>query len=317
MSYVALAPLTGEARLAAGAARWSAIADRRPDLAAAAAVQARLVVVLVELLDQLQASPLPRLTLPPRYAAAKLARGVPALAGEPIPIPASTLKPGLERLGAVLAEGGAGEVAERICVIVRDGRVDAASLILASLARNQLAIRAGAQAYGVAPDLLWLIAELCASPYAHLLQRSLLDPHARDPHAPGQNREPLARALAHWGAGYCPACGSWPALAEIVGERRVLRCSFCALAWAPTAARCLYCGEADGAPALVTPDPAEPARGLEVCERCRGYLKTLPLDEPSPFPLVSIGDLETADLDLLAVERGYARPALREFAHHR
>jgi hypothetical protein len=35
--------------------------------------------------------------------------------------------------------------------------------------------------------------------------------------------------------------------------------------------------------------------------------------ELSPFPLLSISDIETTDLDVAAMEHGYARPSLREF----
>jgi hypothetical protein len=54
-------------------------------------------------------------------------------------------------------------------------------------------------------------------------------------------------------------------------------------------------------------------RLLEACNACGSYLKRVASDEVLPFPLVSIEDLETTDLDLLAVDRGYTRPPLKEF----
>jgi len=54
----------------------------------------------------------------------------------------------------------------------------------------------------------------------------------------------LTTALANWSHGYCPACGSWPALAEIHESHRVLRCSFCAHAWELKTYACVYCGSA-------------------------------------------------------------------------
>ena len=38
------------------------------------------------------------------------------------------------------------------------------------------------------------------------------------------------------------------------------------------------------------------------------------LDELSPFPLLAISDIETTDLDVAAMEHGYARPQLKSFA---
>jgi hypothetical protein len=39
--------------------------------------------------------------------------------------------------------------------------------------------------------------------------------------------------------------------------------------------------------------------------------------ELSPFPLLSISDIETTDLDMAAMEHGYQRPQLRDFAAKR
>ena len=62
------------------------------------------------------------------------------------------------------------------------------------------------------------------------------------------------------------------------------------------------------------PDDERKDRRLEVCTSCGGYLKTIDLPELSPFPLLSISDIETTDLDVAAMEHGYARPPLRNFA---
>ena len=56
---------------------------------------------------------------------------------------------------------------------------------------------------------------------------------------------------------------------------------------------------------------------MEVCGSCRGYLKTVDTLALSPFPLLSIGDLETMDLDMAAMEHGYQRPPLKDFATKR
>src|SRR5437762_399984 len=66
--------------------RWLAIAAARPDLTPALDLQRRLLRIVVDVANALDAGRLPRLSLPPRYVAAKLARGVPLIAGEPIPL---------------------------------------------------------------------------------------------------------------------------------------------------------------------------------------------------------------------------------------
>lgn len=289
-------------------ARWRALRATRPDLAPALELQRRLLALVVELGEKLEAGRLPRLSLPPKYLAVKLARGVPALVGEPIPLPVPLLAPALVRFCDALAEGGAGDAAMHIREHIVTGNMEAASLLGASLARNQASIRTGASHRGLAPDLVWLIAELAVSPFVHALQQYLF---ARE--AGGV----LTEALARWTRGYCPACGSWPALAEVVfhsgGGHRTLRCSFCSSGWELPTYACIYC-EHNGAD-FVTAAPNEERkdRRVEVCGACGGYLKTIDVPELSPFPLLSISDIETTDLDMAAMEHGYQRPQLRDF----
>jgi FdhE protein len=149
------------------------------------------------------------------------------------------------------------------------------------------------------------VAELAISPYAHVLQRVLLTPTSEDP--------ALAGALASWRHGYCPACGSWPALAEIHAAHRVLRCSFCAHAWEMKTFCCAYCGEQDAKFLTAAPNEQRSDRRVEVCSGCSSYLKTVDVTELSPFPLLAIADLETIELDMTAMEKGYRRPPLKEF----
>ena len=306
MPLVALAPASRDARLAAAASRWEAILGARPDLEPAIALQRRLLGLVVELADTVEQRPLPRLSLPPRYLAAKLRQGTPAFAGEPIPMPVGLLKPTILQLCTVLAEGGAAEAAEHIRQLIEDGQMDAGSLLTASAARDQQAIRTGAAHRGVSPDLVWLVAELAVSPFLHALQEAVF--HSNDEH--------LRSALVEWNHGYCAACASWPALAEIVAGHRVLRCSFCALAWELTHYACVYCGEAGDPFVTAAPDAERKDRRLEVCGSCAGYLKTVDIPALSPFPLLAIHDLETMDMDVAAMEHGYSRPPLKEFPRH-
>jgi FdhE protein len=282
--------------------RWSALVSSRPDLEPAVRLQRALLSEVADLADAIDRRGLPRLSLPPKYLAAKLARGVPALAGEPIPVPAAVLTPFVLRFCASLADGGAGAAADHVRTAIESGAIEPASLFTASLTRDQSAIRTGAVHRGLAPDLVWLVAELAAGPFAYLLQRTLLANTA------------LADPLDGWDRGFCPACGSWPALAEVVGGHRVLRCSFCADAWELKTYACIYCEEA-GEP-FVTAAPADDRkdRRVEVCSACGAYLKTVDLPALSPFPLLAIADLETIDLDAAAMEHGYHRPPMKEFA---
>src|SRR5262245_17839600 len=132
MPYVAPAPASRADRESAAAVRWNALERLRPDLFPAIALQRELVAVLFELIELLQARALPRLSLPPKYLAAKLGRGIPALAGEPVPVPAPALKPALLRTCELLASGGAGDAANHIRAHLDETRIDTGSLLTAS-----------------------------------------------------------------------------------------------------------------------------------------------------------------------------------------
>jgi FdhE protein len=304
MTYVAISGQNRGTLLETAEQRWQAIRTARPDLEPALTLQQRLLGVVLDVAGKIEPGRLPKLSLPPRYLAAKLNRGVPALAGEPLPLPIPVLAAALPRLCDALSSGGASDAADHIREAITSGRIEAGPLLAASLARNQTVIRTGAVHRGLAPDLVWLVAELAVSPFVHILQQRLL--------ADVQD-ESLRHALDRWDHGYCPACGSWPAIAEVVGGHRTLRCSFCSSAWELHRYACIYCG--DGGEKFVTaaPDEQRKDRRVEVCGACGGYLKTIDLTELSPFPLLSISDIETTDLDLAAMEHGYQRPALKEF----
>jgi len=305
MPYVPVLAPTGSDALGAAEDRWAAVTRARPDLEPAVALQRRLLTIVVAIADELQQSRLPRLSLPPKYLAAKLARGVPILAGEPIPVPTRPLAASAVRLCEELAAGGAGAAADHIREEIASGGIDAGSLFTASLARDQQAIRMGATHRGISPDLLWLVGELAVGPFAWLLQNALL------------STPPVAEAMEEWRHGYCPACGSWPAVAEVVGGHRTLRCSLCSSAWELKNYACIYCGNDEESFVTAAPDLERKDRRVEACGGCGSYLKTIDLSELSPFPLLALSDLETMDLDMAAMEHNYARPPLRSFARPR
>jgi hypothetical protein len=132
MPYIFVPSARREELLPAADERWNAVLDARPELRPAVELQRRLIDLVLGLNETIEGGRLPRLSLPAKYVAAKLARGVPALAGEPIPLPVAVLTSTLLNLCGELAASGAGEVAEHRSAI--DGRsLDAGSLLSASL----------------------------------------------------------------------------------------------------------------------------------------------------------------------------------------
>jgi len=122
------------------------------------------------------------------------------------------------------------------------------------------------------------------------------------------------RVPTSWAYGYCPVCGGWPSLAEIRGldGARHLRCGCCGSDWRTEWLRCPFCGESDHEKlgSLVSPDGLE-RHAIEICDGCRGYLKTFTTLTASRPGDVLLEDLATLALDMAALERDYRRPAAR------
>jgi FdhE protein len=126
-----------------------------------------------------------------------------------------------------------------------------------------------------------------------------------------------------WDRGYCPVCGSWPALAELVGaeKRRVLRCGRCGTWWSWLVLLCPYCGnddhrslgtltaEDDRNTSTTSGDSRSKDR-IDVCERCHGYVKSIATFHSAPTSRLAAEDAATVHLDVGARERGYTRPGV-------
>ena len=167
-------------------------------------------------------------------------------------------------------------------------------LLLAALQHDFDGIAALAALAGVEPGTLKTVAVLAALPVLRSSGRLL------------EEQVPQS-----WTSGYCPICGSWPLLAELrsLDRTRRLRCGGCAGDWQFGMLCCPYCGEKDHERlGTLVLDEKLATFSVETCSSCHGYIKTITtLQAIPPFDLL-LRDLETLELDLAAVDRGYARP---------
>jgi FdhE protein len=119
------------------------------------------------------------------------------------------------------------------------------------------------------------------------------------------------RIPASWSEGYCPICGAWPAFAEVRGIERTrhLRCGRCGSGWQTSHLLCPYCAttDHDALQSLIVEESAPPST-IDVCNRCRGYVKAFSMLQATPGAAVMLRDLSTAELDFSAAQRGYHRP---------
>ena len=120
------------------------------------------------------------------------------------------------------------------------------------------------------------------------------------------------RVTAGWLRGYCPLCGGWPTLVEMRGldRSRRLRCGRCNGDWQLPVLRCPYCDELrhHQLHALV-PEGDEQTRRVDVCESCKGYIKTFTTLQAQPLRSLALLDLATLELDVMAQDPGYTMPS--------
>jgi FdhE protein len=181
----------------------------------------------------------------------------------------------------------------------RPSDADALELISAALRQDGDRIQELAVEHSVDPAALGSVAHLAALPLLQSCGRLL------------EGRMP-----AYWSYGYCPVCASWPILAERRGldRSRRLRCGRCAAEWEVQWLYCIYCGERDHKQlGSLEPDDRGEMLKVETCSTCRGYLKSIASLQGFPAFELLLQDLETVELDLVALNRGFSRPVKSGF----
>jgi len=216
----------------------------------------------------------------------------PLLAGTTVPLDRTAADRWVRRLLALAGEAGPATASLRRAA--GSGGLDPLALLEAAINRDGQRLGALATEAGTDPDALGAVAHLAAVPLLQALRR-------RFGGAVG----------SAWDQGSCPVCGAWPTLAESRGlERsRRLRCGRCGADWGFPAFRCPYCATTDHAKlGLLVPEGNAEARRVDTCDVCRGYLKLVATLRAWAGDEVALADLSTVDLDLAALDHGYARP---------
>lgn len=217
---------------------------------------------------------------------------LPLLAGATITLEAGSARRVLRQLVRVAARRGTSKLASLASLLDRE--VDALTLFAASLSHAGDGVEAADAGRDVDPEALQGVVALLAVPFLQACHRR------------------WARVLdTAWVKGYCPVCGSWPALAEVRGiERsRFLRCGRCGAAWHANALSCPFCATSDHNELAALVPAGEGTHAIvEACTRCSGYVKTFTTLQGCAAGAVMLHDLASVDLDLAAMEHGYARP---------
>jgi len=226
----------------------------------------------------------------------RLGAGVTALEGEPLLDGAGLLRAG-RALGVAAKAADADVSRTMLAIVVRLESMDEHSLD--ELARMALG--------GVWEPLLSLASTLDLDDYALV---AVVDYAARPALAAATGRVGHLLASNDRESSVCPICGSPPLLAELSGKdgARSLRCGRCGARWRYPRLACAWCGERDHrALSALHGEGDAGVRQADCCNTCRGYLKAISVLDPLDYVSLLKTDLETAGLDLVAVDRGYAR----------
>jgi FdhE protein len=117
--------------------------------------------------------------------------------------------------------------------------------------------------------------------------------------------------LEGWLKGECPLCGSAPQMALLrdEGGKRYLQCSFCGYQWRWERIACPSCNNKDFNLLHYLYAEDEEAYRVDLCDQCKGYIKTVDSRKLDYEPYIDLEDIVTIHLDILAVEKGYRRTA--------
>lgn len=108
-----------------------------------------------------------------------------------------------------------------------------------------------------------------------------------------------------WEKGYCPICGSPPALAMLRNEgERSLLCSFCNHQWRTQRIYCPFCDNKDHKTLHYFFSEEEKDYRVDVCDLCKKYIKTIDTRKMKRPVLPLVEQISTLHLDILAQEQG-------------
>ncbi|MCL5022711.1 MAG: formate dehydrogenase accessory protein FdhE, partial [Nitrospirae bacterium] len=254
-------------------------ARKSPDLLAAAQGYEAILPLLRD--ADLNAAPV---SLTREEARRKLKGGLPLLHGLDLGLDAEGARALMLLLAGSLENSEKNGNARLVRLALEEGRLDVCNLLSRTTAHENDAVRSAAEGLGLDPDFLRTLAENVLKPAFRAWRRQLM---------------PLTQDSV-WNRGDCPVCGASPVLGELRDNNLMkhLRCGRCGADWQFRRLQCLYCGNEDHRTLgfLYAEGEREKYR-VEICEKCKGYLKVITTFAPTPPELLAVEDLATLHLD--------------------
>ena len=169
-------------------------------------------------------------------------------------------------------------------------RIALLDIVRALISRNNGLFTEISSKYDISPLLLERVAELIISPYfelcAELFNKKL--------------------SQQEWKSEYCPICGFQPSMA-LVNEQyntRQLWCRFCDTTWSFQEMVCPFCLNDDPKHTKLIFPPNKSFR-IDACTKCNNYIKTVDELITQDKQNLSVKNVATYYLDLLALKFGF------------
>lgn len=271
-------------------AELRALAERQPELSAAAALQ----IALVDAVRRVQARvATPSMSLSGEQIASRLASGQPLLDFDLLPIDWTEARLLFRQVTDILRRHEAIDAITASRLHEAGRKPD-----LPELARRWFTKGSSDSGIDMLEEVLaWSLRPFLGRAAEVLQQRAafrMTDEGVKSP------------AFGAWRRGVCPICGGEPDFASITtsGER-LLICGRCQTRWPTEPFTCPFCGESDKEriTSFATPDGTY---RVTACQSCKRYLKTHDGRRGGRAVIPNVDVIATLPLDAVVMQRGFS-----------
>jgi FdhE protein len=252
---------------------------------------AKLYEEILPLLSTADLDPAP-LSMTAEQALAKMEMGTPLLWGLRLDIDAEAARELMLRLARVIGSQGENEPARRIISAIEENAVNVGDLLLHVVSGKMEILISEIKGLDIDHSLLVALAQNVLKPALRFWCRQLT---------------PLAVEIP-WHKDYCFVCGAGVNLAELQGNNLEMhmRCGQCGADWRSRRLFCTHCGNEEHLTlGCLYPDDDRGKIRVDVCDRCKRYVKVITTFSPTPAYMLPVEDLATLHLDYIAEDRGY------------
>lgn len=266
-------------------AELRALAERQPELMAAASMQIELIAALRRVQIRVSTA---SLSLTPEEIASRLSSGRPLIEFDRLPIDWNEARLLFRQVTEILRRHDAidAPTAARLSELGRATNLPAVARQWFDHGRSDCGV-------DMADEVLaWSMRPFLARTAEVLQQR---------PGGTASGGLPFGA----WKRGICPICGGEPDFACIttIGERQLI-CGRCQTRWGVEPFACPFCGEAEKnrITSFATPDGTY---RVTACQSCKRYLKTLDGRRAGRSAMPNVDSIATLPLDAVVMQRGF------------